>query len=203
MCSRAHIVTDDVQSRARPAERRFDPPASCPSINAPPHGRTGRAGSYTLTIRECRSCHFRGGNVCGGWSPAGMHVLAHALWQQRCLEVALRLHHVVVVDETRRTYRHHGKATRLGASQRSATRRCASHHIATQRLSRWGSPAARARLARTVTLKRLWLRDSLVKRNICERMNSPPRDVPARARVSCHLVPAGGCFRSREQWRAA
>ncbi len=42
-----------------------------------------------------------------------------------------------------------GNATRLGASQRSTTRRCASHHIATQRLSRWGSPAARARLART------------------------------------------------------
>jgi len=40
-----------------------------------------------------------------------------------------------------------GNATRLGASQRSATRRSASHHIATQRLSRWGSPAARARLA--------------------------------------------------------
>jgi hypothetical protein len=45
-----------------------------------------------------------------------------------------------------------GNATRLGASQRSTTRRCASHHIATQRLSRWGSPAARARLARTVPL---------------------------------------------------
>lgn len=42
-----------------------------------------------------------------------------------------------------------GNAARLGASQRSTTRRCASHHIATQRLSRWGSPAARARLART------------------------------------------------------
>ena len=42
-----------------------------------------------------------------------------------------------------------GNATRLGASQRSATRRCASHHIATQRLSRRGSPVARARLART------------------------------------------------------
>jgi hypothetical protein len=40
-----------------------------------------------------------------------------------------------------------GNATRLGASERSATRRCASHHIATQRLSRWGSPAARAHLA--------------------------------------------------------
>jgi hypothetical protein len=32
--------------------------------------------------------------------------------------------------------------------------------IATQRLSRWGSPAARARLARTVPLNRLWLRDA-------------------------------------------
>jgi hypothetical protein len=42
-----------------------------------------------------------------------------------------------------------GNAARLGASQRSCRRRCASHHIATQRLSRWGSPAARARLART------------------------------------------------------
>ncbi len=74
-----------------------------------------------------------------------MHVLAHALWQQRCLEVASRLHHVGVVDQTRRTYRHHGwqrDAPRRIAS--SATRRCASHHIATQRLSRWGSPAARA-----------------------------------------------------------
>ena len=42
-----------------------------------------------------------------------------------------------------------GNAARLGASQRSATRRSASHHIATQRLSRRGSPAARARLVRT------------------------------------------------------
>jgi hypothetical protein len=31
-----------------------------------------------------------------------------------------------------------GNAARLGASQRSATRRCASHHIATQRAGRWG-----------------------------------------------------------------
>ena len=43
-------------------------------------------------------------------------------------------------------------ATRLGASQRSATRRSASHPIATQRLSRRGSPVARVRLARTVPL---------------------------------------------------
>jgi len=31
-----------------------------------------------------------------------------------------------------------GNAARLGASQRSTMRRCASHHIATQRASRWG-----------------------------------------------------------------
>jgi hypothetical protein len=76
--------------------------------------------------------------------------IAHTLWQQRCLEVASRLpmlgssmRRVGLIDITV------GNATRLGASQRSTTRRCASHHIATQRLSRWGSPAACARLART------------------------------------------------------
>jgi hypothetical protein len=57
-----------------------------------------------------------------------------------------------------------GNATRLGASQRSATRRCASHHIATQRANRRGHPAVLARLAQTVTLKRLWLRDGHVQR---------------------------------------
>jgi hypothetical protein len=41
-----------------------------------------------------------------------------------------------------------GNATRLGASQRSCRRRCASHHIAT-RLARTGAP-----------LNRLWLRDT-------------------------------------------
>jgi hypothetical protein len=33
-----------------------------------------------------------------------------------------------------------GNAARLGASQRSTKRRCASHHIATQRASRSGHP---------------------------------------------------------------
>jgi hypothetical protein len=33
-----------------------------------------------------------------------------------------------------------GNATRLGASQRSTPRRCVSHHIATQRVNRWGTP---------------------------------------------------------------
>jgi hypothetical protein len=84
--------------------------------------------------------------VClGGWSAAGMHVLADALWQQRCLEVASRLHNVGVVDETRRTYRHHGwqrDAPRRIATFHHATLRVAPHRYAT--LSRWGSPAARA-----------------------------------------------------------
>ena len=73
--------------------------------------------------------------VClGGRSPAGMHVLADALWQQRCLEVASRPHHVGVVDETRRTYRHHGwqrDAPRRIATFRHATQRVAPHRYAT------------------------------------------------------------------------
>jgi hypothetical protein len=63
-----------------------------------------------------------------------MHVLAHALWQQRCLEVASRLHHVGVVDETRRTYRHHGRqrdAPRRIVTFRHATLRVAPHRYAT------------------------------------------------------------------------
>ena len=99
----------------------------------------------------------------GGWSLAGMHVLAHALWQQRCLEADSRLHHVGVVDETRRTYRHHGRqrdAPRRIATFRHATLCVALHRYAT--LEPLGSPAARSRLARTVPLKRLWLRDGHV-----------------------------------------
>src|SRR5580700_11508145 len=60
--------------------------------------------------------------------------LAHVLWQQRCLEVASRLHHVGVVDETRRTYRHHGRqrdALRRIATFRHATLRVAPHRYAT------------------------------------------------------------------------
>jgi hypothetical protein len=63
------------------------------------------------------------------------------LRQQRCLEVAPRpamsawsTRRVGLIDITV------GNAARLGASQRSTTRRCASHHIATQRASRWGHP---------------------------------------------------------------
>jgi hypothetical protein len=60
--------------------------------------------------------------------------MAHVLWQQRCLEVASRLHHVGVVDETRRTYRHHGRqhdAPRRIARFRHATLRVAPHRYAT------------------------------------------------------------------------
>jgi hypothetical protein len=60
--------------------------------------------------------------------------MAHVLWQQRCLEVASRLHHVRVVDETRRTYRHHGRqrdALRRIATFRHATQRVAPHRYAT------------------------------------------------------------------------
>ena len=118
--------------------------------------------------------------VClGGWSPAGMHVLAHTLWQQRCLEVDSRLHHVGVVDETRRTSRHHGRqrdAPRRIASFRHATLRVAPHRYATP--EPLGKPGgSRVQRGRS-PLKRLWLRDGHVKRNICERMNSPLRDVP-------------------------
>src|SRR5438132_4873283 len=76
--------------------------------------------------------------------------MAHVLWQQRCLEVASRLHHVGVVDEMRRTYRHHGgqrDAPRRIGTFRHATLGVATHRYAT--LEPLGSPAARARLART------------------------------------------------------
>jgi hypothetical protein len=63
------------------------------------------------------------------------------LRQQRCLEVASQpamlswsMRRVGLIDITV------GNAARLGASQRSSTRRCASHHIATQGASRWGHP---------------------------------------------------------------
>src|SRR5258705_10723419 len=60
--------------------------------------------------------------------------MAHVLWQQRCLEVDSRLHHVGIVDETRRTYRHHGRqrdAPRRIATFRHATQRVAPHRYAT------------------------------------------------------------------------
>jgi hypothetical protein len=60
--------------------------------------------------------------------------MAYVLWQQRCLEVDSRLHHLRVVDETRRTYRHHGRqrdAPRRIATFCHATLRVAPHRYAT------------------------------------------------------------------------
>jgi hypothetical protein len=57
-----------------------------------------------------------------------------------------------------------GNAARLGASQRSTTRRCASHHITTQRASRWGHPGGSRAFSADgppQALKRLWLRDGM------------------------------------------
>src|SRR3979490_2051759 len=60
--------------------------------------------------------------------------MAHVLWQLLCFEVTSRLHHVGVVDEMRRTYRHHGRqrdALRRIATFRQATLRVATHRYAT------------------------------------------------------------------------
>ena len=53
---------------------------------------------------------------------------------------------------------------RLGASQRSTTRRCASHHITTQRASRWGHPGGSRAFSADgppQALKRPGLRDGM------------------------------------------
>jgi hypothetical protein len=124
---------------------------------------SGRTWVFASVAGALRECTF--------WpTPYGSNAVLKSI--RDCTMLGLSMRRVGLIDITV------GNATRLGASQRSATRRSASHHIATQRLSRWGSPAARARLARTVPLKHLWLRDGHVKRNTCERMNSPLRDVP-------------------------
>ncbi|MEH2561502.1 hypothetical protein V1289_001129 [Bradyrhizobium sp. AZCC 2289] len=87
--------------------------------------------------------------------------MAHVLWQQRCLEVASRLHHVRVVDETRRTYRHHGRqldAPRRIATFRHATLRVATHRYAT--LEPLGKPGGSRAFSADGPLNRLWLRDA-------------------------------------------
>ena len=87
--------------------------------------------------------------------------MAHVLWQQRCLEVASRLHHVGVVDETRRTYRHHGRqrdAPRRIATFRHATLRVAPHRYAT--LEPLGKPGGSRAFSADAPLNRLWLRDT-------------------------------------------
>ena len=87
--------------------------------------------------------------------------MAHVLWQQRCLEVAPRLHHVRVVDETRRTHRHHGRqrdAPRRIVTFRHATLRVATHRYAT--LEPLGKPGGSRASSADAPLNRLWLRDA-------------------------------------------
>ena len=87
--------------------------------------------------------------------------MAHVLWQQRCLEVTSRLHHVGVVDEMRRTYRHHGRqrdALRRIATFRHATLRVATHRYAT--LEPLGKPGGSRAFSADGPLNRLWLRDA-------------------------------------------
>ena len=87
--------------------------------------------------------------------------MALVLWQQRCLEVASRLHHVRVVDETRRTYRHHGRqrdAPWRNVTFRHATLRVATHRYAT--LEPLGKPGGSRAFSADAPLNRLWLRDA-------------------------------------------
>ena len=84
-----------------------------------------------LSVTSCYGSCGLLGTIITRWHHKQM---AHALWQQRCLEVASRPHHVGVVDETRRTYRHHGRqrdAPRRIATFRHATLRVAPHRYAT------------------------------------------------------------------------
>ena len=86
--------------------------------------------------------------------------MAHVLWQRSCLEVASRLHHVGVVDETRRSYRHHGRqrdAPRCIATFRHATLCVATHRYAT--LEPPGKPGG-SRAFADGPLKGPWLRDA-------------------------------------------
>ena len=89
--------------------------------------------------------------------------MAHVLWQRSCLEVASRLHHVGVVDEMRRTYRHHGRqreAPRRIATFRHATLRVATHRYATLEpltLELLGKPGGSRAFGADAPLNRLWL----------------------------------------------
>lgn len=56
-----------------------------------------------------------------------------------------------------------GNAARLGASQRSTTRRCASHHVAPHRYATpepLGKPGGSRAFSPDAPLNRLWLRDA-------------------------------------------
>src|ERR1700726_1901781 len=81
-----------------------------------------------------------------------------------------------------------GNAARLGASQRSTTRRCASHHIATQRASRWDIPAALARLA--TRLRDGTAFEGNAPRGLPTRLNSLPArmTIMPKARVLAAVI---------------
>ena len=88
-----------------------------------------------------------------------------------------------------------GNAARLGAPQRSTTRRGASHHIATHRANRWDIPAALVRLARTVCLKRLWHRFAFGVHAAPSAKFMTPIVIPPNSRTGplLELAPCYGC----------
>jgi len=117
--------------------------------------------------------------------------MAHVLWQPRCLEVASRLHHVRVVDETRRTYRHHGRqrdALRRIATFRHATLRVAPHRYATH------EPLGKPGGSRVF---RAWLRDAYRSQpeaeteEICQRGRGLALRRPTRRFTPAGLTLAG------------
>src|SRR6195256_333190 len=95
---------------------------------SPRQCRALKISIFLLSIRRLRQTGCSRSRIVAYSMPA------HLLWQQRCLEVASRLHHVGDVDETRRTYRHHGRqrdAPRRIATFRHAPLRVAPHRYAT------------------------------------------------------------------------
>ncbi len=69
--------------------------------------------------------------------------------------------------------------------------------IATQRASRWGHPATLARLARTVTLKSLWLRTSPTKRDIRRLLSAAPVIGPLSTQRDARGYEASGSVTDR------
>jgi hypothetical protein len=116
--------------------------------------------------------------------------VSHVLWQQSCLEVASRLHHVGVVDEKRRTYRHHGRqrdAPRRIATFRHATLRVATHRYAT--LEPLGKPRRLARVCGRPSIARgsetasRRLKTRRCSRRVCPTGSSS--NTPGRSRAAC------------------
>jgi hypothetical protein len=94
--------------------------------------------------------------------------MVHVLWQQRCLEVASRLHHVGVVERCVGLIDITvGDAPRRIATFRHATLRVATHRYAT--LEPLGKPGGSRAFSADGPLKRLWLRDSYRSQPDAER----------------------------------